>query len=141
MFINKNDLRLPTRLHDKSPYFECDDLIAPAILLLNNKGYKTKYCCCGHPLMRVDPHDENKIITYPGYGSEFYILFENNYEFPTPPDNGKLVPDKSGNTCIRAKLVNLGEHDAYEEIYDVYDRIYQFNKSFYEWVKTLDSLV
>lgn len=34
---------------DTDNYFECDDLIAPAISLLNKKGYKTKFCCSGHP--------------------------------------------------------------------------------------------
>lgn len=30
-------------------YFECDELIAPTIEVLNLKGYKTQYCCSGHP--------------------------------------------------------------------------------------------
>ena len=30
-------------------YFEVDDMIAPAIRILNRKGYKTEYCCAGHP--------------------------------------------------------------------------------------------
>lgn len=29
--------------------FECDDLIAPIIRALNLKGYKTVFCCAGHP--------------------------------------------------------------------------------------------
>lgn len=29
-------------------FFECDELIAPTIQLLNYKGYKTKFCCSGH---------------------------------------------------------------------------------------------
>lgn len=28
--------------------FECDDLLAPTIALLLQKGYTTKYCCQGH---------------------------------------------------------------------------------------------
>ena len=28
--------------------FECDDKIAPYIVMLNNKGYMTDYCCEGH---------------------------------------------------------------------------------------------
>ena len=31
--------------------FECDDFIAPAIRVLNLKGYKTCFCCSGHPFL------------------------------------------------------------------------------------------
>ncbi len=34
---------------DKDFVFECDDAIAPAIRILNLKGYTTTYCCGGHP--------------------------------------------------------------------------------------------
>lgn len=52
-FINKKDFSI---LYDmdlisekvKEQYFECDEMIAPTISLLNKKGYKTKYCCSGH---------------------------------------------------------------------------------------------
>ena len=30
-------------------YFEVDDLIALPIQILNRKGYKTRFCCAGHP--------------------------------------------------------------------------------------------
>ena len=52
-FINKTDFSI---LYDmalisekvKDQYFECDEMIAPTISLLNKKGYKTKFCCAGH---------------------------------------------------------------------------------------------
>jgi len=37
--------------------FEVDELFAPIMLILNKKGYKTKYCCSGH----IKPDEE---ITY-----------------------------------------------------------------------------
>ena len=42
----------------ESRSFECDELIAPVIELLNKKGYKTKFCCAGHPY----PHYEEMYL-------------------------------------------------------------------------------
>ena len=42
--------------------FECDDLIAPVISVLNKKGYKTKFCCAGHP--------------YPEFTSMYMLIYE-----------------------------------------------------------------
>ena len=33
---------------ERDKYFECDEAIAPAISLLNRKGYRTTFCCSGH---------------------------------------------------------------------------------------------
>ena len=54
-YINKNDFSIVTTVGPltKEDYFECDDLIAPAISLLNKKGYETNYCCSGHPYLNV----------------------------------------------------------------------------------------
>ena len=38
-------------------YFECDDLIALPIQILNQKGYKTRFCCCGHPFEKIDEYN------------------------------------------------------------------------------------
>ena len=43
--------------------FECDDLIAPIISLLNKKGYKTKFCCAGHPYSH---YTEMYLLVYDG---------------------------------------------------------------------------
>ena len=38
--------------------FECDDLIAPTIQVLLNKGYKTEFCCQGHYYNYIWVNDE-----------------------------------------------------------------------------------
>lgn len=48
---------------------EIDDLIAPSIAILNEKGYKTEFCCSGH--FPIKP-----------YG---YILFDGVYDIALPP--------------------------------------------------------
>jgi hypothetical protein len=46
---------------------ELDDLIAPAIIELNKKGYITRHCCAGHPGRRF---------------ANFYVSFEPDVRFP-----------------------------------------------------------
>lgn len=58
-YINKKDFSirefvLMNKFIPNDDYFECDDLIAPAIALLNKKGYKTTFCCSGHPYPYID---------------------------------------------------------------------------------------
>lgn len=72
-YINKNDFSIVDGVVDqyKDDYFECDDLIAPAISLLNKKGYKTLFCCSGHPYPYI--HDEFS-VNYPISGDGFDYL-------------------------------------------------------------------
>ena len=43
-------------------FFDVDDLIALPIQVLNLKGYKTRYCCCGHPFEDIgEMFSERKI--------------------------------------------------------------------------------
>ena len=53
---------------NENDYFECDELIAPVISLLNKKGYATRNCCCGHAfdeiqLLRIRPLGEDKNLS------------------------------------------------------------------------------
>jgi len=46
MFINNDTYKIEMTSSGNS--FEVDDLIAPAISILNKKGYRTAFCCSGH---------------------------------------------------------------------------------------------
>jgi len=49
-YIHKETFEILNHMPEdwKVDYFECDELIAPVIRVLNLKGYKTKFCCAGH---------------------------------------------------------------------------------------------
>lgn len=72
----------------KSPgYFECDELIAPILAILNAKGYETVWSCAGHYEDR-----------YP----EIYISFQPWVYLPNHPDN--MTFDESVNTLYYTNL-------------------------------------
>ena len=176
--INKKDfsiLAFDTREATRDDYFECDDLIAPAISLLNRKGYRTDFCCSGHPygyiqegicFHKLDPDDyqveegfsllyfsnevpedcldeemkeiEDKcyVVEKCDYMEGFYILFDKVYEFPPLPEGAEL-DNHLDSITIRWDFDDYLYLDYFERM----DKIYEFNKAFYEWVKTLPSLV
>ena len=87
------------RFHDE--HIEIDEVIAPLIRELNIKGYKTKFCCSGHPFYSlceamVDSEETAKAFVgligtertenprvpvralYVTQDNDFYITFEEN---------------------------------------------------------------
>ena len=87
------------RFHDE--HIEIDEVIAPLIRELNIKGYKTKFCCSGHPFYSlceamVDSEETAKAFVgligtertenprvpvralYVTPDNDFYITFEEN---------------------------------------------------------------
>ena len=171
-FINKNDFSIVSYVSDcilSKNYFECDDLIAPAISLLNKKGYKTEFCCSGHPYSVIDsmaasaypsekdienigiisivPSENTKDI--PDWVDKkeysYYITFYNSY-----PDCGFYVTFKEDyefNNLPKGAYIheeggiywNIDEPSTND--FNMVTRIYEFNKAFYEWVEKLPSLI
>lgn len=37
-------------------FFECDEMIAPIISILNKKGFKTQFCCSGHAYPSIEDY-------------------------------------------------------------------------------------
>lgn len=99
-------------------YFEIDDYIAKPVQILNHKGYKTKFCCSGHPYDTVneismeddgtDPHELMpgvlsieplpngwlKVLVRQAMDCEAYISFDPEVTLPEqPPEGWYKVPD------------------------------------------------
>lgn len=62
--------------------FECDELLIPAILELNRKGYDIRCCCAGHAF---------------GYGEGHIVFFDYMYQLtrnlPSPPEGWRWEKD------------------------------------------------
>ena len=58
---------------------EIDEMMVYPIEILNQKGYKTRFCCSGHMFSPA-----NRMY------NEGYILFDNIYKFPSIPRYWKL---------------------------------------------------
>ncbi len=78
--------------------FECDDLIAPIIRALNLKGYKTAFCCAGHPYRCennyfLSAEEKPSLETVPIKGT--YSIKEVSFE-DLPEDNQQYFSNRTG---------------------------------------------
>lgn len=100
---------------------EVDDLILPAISMLNKKGYHTNYCCSGHL-----------------YGDQGYIRFYVYFKEGCMPDN---LPEifKVCTDSFSEKLVIRYKDDKFTSGIGLerYKQILDINLAFYEWVNKL----
>ena len=82
IYIRKDDFSIWDEGEvDESAFFEVDECIAPAIQVLNRKGYRTTYCCCGHPFPSHGEADVPMSVPDP-----FHIIV-GTYEAVPQPDN------------------------------------------------------
>lgn len=100
---------------------ELDELIAPTIILLNQKGYITKYCCSGH--------------WYEKYATP-YIYFYNECtpesEY-TLPSEFKWDDNKEERNTLRARY-EPNENET------KYDWVIRVNKELYKWARELPEI-
>ena len=107
-YIDKNTFEI------RDDVFEVDDLIADTIILLNKKGYKTKYCCAGHndksirtglvnkqetegdllkrydiDVITITKENEKFRIYFRPSSTDIYIMFDKDYLFKTLPKGFK----------------------------------------------------
>ena len=101
--------------------FECDDIIAPAIRILNQKGYFTQGCCAGHPYaMNIE------LVGCMHFHNNAYIEFK--HEIGTIPE-GWNVDDKDKSAII----VSLETTD----LMDFFTKQLEAMKNLYKWAVKL----
>ena len=118
---------------DQENYVEVDEMIAPVIAVLNKKGYKTVYCCSGHPYPSRDMiYPENTFVHL-----ATYIAFEDGTKLPSCPDNAILeVAENLYQPVIRIRenAYYMTENHSY---YDMLVYIVEIMKSWYDWAVSL----
>lgn len=106
------------RYNCRSSVIELDEWIAETIIILNNKGYQTAYCCSGHLYDEV---------------CETYIKFEDEDCVPSSiPEGFKL---ESGNT-IRCRIDCFFELDSVTR----YKKLTEANLNLIKWADELEDI-
>ena len=131
-------------------YFQCDDIIALPIQLLNKKGYLTEYSCGGHPFEDVTvlpmqksdstgrvvedshPVDESYLHDIKRR-SHIYILFKEGITLPSHPPDFRL---HSGRRTILEKYIDA-DHNFDKNVYSIIRVIVTAAEQLYEWVLSL----
>lgn len=104
-------------------YFDIDDYIAKPIQTLNRKGYRTKYCCSGHPFDDIfesyysgeeqDPHrimpgvlsyestEDGRlhILAQQACSNRAYVVFDESVVFECAPPNEWYWENSSSLSC------------------------------------------
>lgn len=124
--------------------FECDELIAPVIILLNKKGYQTEHCCSGHlygdmdeviychedkeeaDIFKIFPSTSHyykvgnncfRLIVDNMISSDCYISFNKSVkEFETLPDGFRQEKTEKGEVYISAEIIRLDSSDEYRKL-------------------------
>lgn len=127
VFINKKDFSIVNVIEDadmRDDYFECDDFIAPAISLLNKKGYKTYACCSGH---------------YPPKSTTcgFNVSFKNLHTFDGTNMPGTFIQVNPNRKTLNS---NCNSFIMSYKIADSNNTIIDINKEFYKWVEGLEDI-
>lgn len=161
--IDKETFKVYTYAEDHPKVFVCDKMIAPAVALLNKKGYKTFASCSGHykiefyeyfdeDIKNLEEYQNNERIIIKkikennfDYWKELdstitYILFNDKYDFDNLP-NGFDIEVNEGfdypRTLLECKTSYYDKNNKHLNMLDVLKELDDKCKELYEWVKKL----
>ncbi len=161
--IDKTTFEVCIHAEDHPKVFVCDKHIAPAISILNKKGYKTFASCSGH--YRIEFYEyfdedisklkeykqDDKIIIKKIKDNSFdywkevdktllYILFADKYEFSNLPSEFKLYINDGldyPRTCIECEINYYDKNNEHRKKIGVLKEIDYKCKLLIEWAENL----
>ena len=154
VYINESTLEMCFDMIDDDNsamegWFECDDLIADTIVLLNKKGYDTVFSCQGHISTHCVSWEEDYETHTISEGLTFiypYIGFKGDIKLPNIPDGWKLSDDEvSSCICIHNfdYIDNFLENEIEPEtspIIKFHQGLIQLMYDLYKWAQELPDL-
>lgn len=161
--IDKTTFEVCTHAEDHPDVFVCDKPIAPAISLLNKKGYKTFASCSGHYKIEFYEYFDEDINNLKEYQNDeriiikkvkdnsfdywqeidktlLYILFDDKYELNNLPSEFKLYTDNGTDyprTCIECEISFYDENNEHRKMIDVLNEIDNKCEMLREWAEKL----
>lgn len=159
--IDKESFEVCTNAEDHPKVFVCDKLIAPAVALLNKKGYKTFASCSGHYKIEFYEYlneDIKNLEEYQKYDdviikkvrddsfdywlevskTENYILFAKEYKFDTLPEGFTVEYDPR--THIWSEISFYDENDGHRKRSDIQNEIEDKCNRLKEWAECLPNI-
>ncbi len=161
--IDKTTFEVCIHAENHPKVFVCDKPIAPAISILNKKGYKTFASCSGH--YRIEFYEyfdedisklkeykqDDKIIIKKIKDNSFdywkeidktllYILFTDKYEFSNLPSEFELYINDGldyPRTCIKCEINYYDKNNKHRKKIDVLKEIDYKCKLLIEWAENL----
>lgn len=102
---------------------QLDEFIAPAIMMLNEKGYSTRFCCAGHVTASENP-------------DSFYVFFYDFVEFEEE-ELAKLPKSFTLENDGRGLTIRYRTSKKIDTVLQKMEEVVKCNKLFYQWVENL----